>query len=117
MLYPQATEFPRLTESEEANIILQDTFQYDADGMDAMLQLLCEYDGIAFDWEANGDEIDQLIIDNEDELISMYQSYLKVKSMTVSANEEETPETEEDPEIIEEEEDTTQEPDEDLIQF
>lgn len=114
MLYPQATEFPRLTASEEANIILQDTFQFDADGMDAMLQQLCDDAGIAFDWEANGEEIDKLIIDNEDELISMYQSYLKVEGVAFSADE--TLEIEEEPEI-EEEEEPVQEIDEDFIHF
>lgn len=82
--------FPRLTASEESNIILQDIFEYDSDGMNAILGQLCEEEGIAFDWEANGDEIDQLIIGNEDELIAMYQGYLKVEG----ANE--TPETEEE---------------------
>lgn len=106
MLYPQATTFPRFTASEKANLILQDTFEYDADGMNAMLQQLCEDAGIAFDWDANGEEIDQLIIDNEDELISMYQSYLKVEGVAFSADE--TPETEEEPEIIEEDEDEIQ---------
>lgn len=70
MLYPNATEFPRLTASEEANIILQDIFD-DADTMNDVLHNLCEEAGIAFDWDANGDEIDALIIDNEDRLMDM----------------------------------------------
>lgn len=84
------TTFPRLSESEESHIILQDIFEYDSDGMNAILEQLCEEEGIAFDWEANGDEIDTLIIDNEDELIAMYQGYLKVEGA------DETPETEEE---------------------
>lgn len=70
MLYPNATEFPRLTASEEANIILQDIFD-DADTMNDVLHNLCEEAGIAFDWDANGNEIDALIIDNEDRLMEM----------------------------------------------
>jgi hypothetical protein len=70
MLYPNATEFPRLTASEEANIILQDIFD-DADTMNDVLHNLCEEDGIAFDWDLNGDEIDALIIDNEDRLMTL----------------------------------------------
>lgn len=67
--------FPRLTASEESNLILQDIFQYDSDGMNVILNDLCEENGIAFDWDLNGDEIDNLIIENEDEMILMYQNY------------------------------------------
>jgi hypothetical protein len=76
MLYPNATEFPRLTASEEANIILQDVFD-DAETMNNVLQNLCEQEGIAFDWDLNGDEIDDLIIDNENVLIQMIRSDLQ----------------------------------------
>lgn len=67
--------FPRMTASEESNLILQDIFQYDSDGMNVILNDLCEENGIAFDWDLNGDEIDDLIIENEDEMILMYQNY------------------------------------------
>lgn len=92
MLSPTTT-FPRLTASEEADIILEDIFQYDAEGMNAVLTQLCEDNGIAFDWYPNGEEVEILIIENEDELIAMYQSYLKVEDVAVAADEE--------PEIIE----------------
>jgi hypothetical protein len=74
MISPLAT-FPRMSSSEEANLILQDIFQYDAEGMNAVLSDLCEQEGIAFDWEANGNEIDNLIIENEDQMHDMYDLY------------------------------------------
>jgi len=74
MISPLAT-FPRMSSSEEANLILQDIFQYDAEGMNAVLSDLCEQEGIAFDWEANGNEIDNLIIENEDQMVDMYDLY------------------------------------------
>ena len=70
MLYPNVNEFPRMSASEEADIILQDIFD-DADTMNAVLADLCEEHGIAFDWDLNGNEIDNLIIDNEDRLLAM----------------------------------------------
>lgn len=82
MFAPNAT-FPRLTASEESNLILQDIFQYDADGMNTVLNDFCEENGIAFDWNLNGDEIDALIIDNEDELITMYQNHQHSLTATV----------------------------------
>lgn len=91
MLSPTAT-FPRMSSSEEANLILQDIFQYDAEGMNAVLADLCEQEGIAFDWEANGNEIDNLIVDNEDQMADMYDLYQQAFA-------DETDETEEDQEI------------------
>lgn len=74
MLSPAAT-FPRMTASEESNLILQDIFEYDSEGMNTVLGSLCEENGIAFDWDLNGEEIDDLIIENEDLISHMYQEY------------------------------------------
>lgn len=74
MISPLAT-FPRMSASEESNLILQDVFEYDSEGMNLILGSLCEENGIAYDWELNGDEIDNLIIDNEDLIAHMYQEY------------------------------------------
>jgi hypothetical protein len=75
MIYPTAVDFPRLTISEESNLILQEIFEYDSEGMETVLNDFCEENGIAYDWDANGEEIDNLIVDNEDELSLMYQNY------------------------------------------
>lgn len=68
-------EFPTLTASEESNLILQDIFEYDLDGMNAVLEAFFADQGIAMDWEINGDEMDDLIVECEDELHTMYQMY------------------------------------------
>lgn len=74
MFAPNAT-FPRMTASEESNLILQEIFEYDSEGMNLILNELCEENGIAFDWDSNGAEIDNLIIDNEDEIQELYRNY------------------------------------------
>lgn len=79
MITPIA-EFPRMTASEECNAILQDVFEYDKEGMDAVLESLCSAEGIAYDWETVGDEIDSLVIENEDALYLMYEEYLDSQS-------------------------------------
>jgi hypothetical protein len=71
-----------MTASEECNHILQDIFQYDAEGMNQIVGDLCEEHGIAYDWETNGDEIDNLVIDNEDLLIHLYESSQNVEDET-----------------------------------
>ena len=74
MLSPNAV-FPRMSASEESNLILQDIFQYDAEGMNTVLGSLCEENAIAFDWDLNGEEIDDLIVENEDLMAQMYEGY------------------------------------------
>jgi ethanolamine utilization protein EutQ (cupin superfamily) len=74
MFSPNIT-FTRMSASEEANLILQDIFQYDSEGMSNVIGTLCEENSIAFDWELNGDEIDDLLIENEDLVSQMYESY------------------------------------------
>lgn len=74
MLSPAST-FPRMSASEESNAILQDIFQTDAEGMNTVIGTLCEENGIAYDWELNGDEIDDLLIENEDLIVQMYEGY------------------------------------------
>ena len=68
-------EFPTLTASEESNLILQDVFECDQDGMNAVLEAFFADQGIAMDWDLNGDEMDDLIIEHEDELHTMYQMF------------------------------------------
>lgn len=75
MISPVA-KFPRLTASEECNLILQDIFEYDKEGMDAVLESLCAEEGIPYDWETVGDEIDNLVIEHEDVIALMYNEYL-----------------------------------------
>lgn len=77
MLSPAST-FPRMSASEESNLILQDIFQSDAEGMNTVMGSLCEENSIAFDWELNGAEIDELLIDNEDLVAQMYESYQSI---------------------------------------
>jgi len=79
MLSPNAV-FPRMFASEEANLILQDIFQTDAEGMNTVMGSLCEENSIAYDWDLNGSEINELLIDNEDLVAQMYEGYLSVNS-------------------------------------
>jgi hypothetical protein len=69
-----------MSASEEANLILQDIFQTDAEGMSNVIGTLCEEIGIAYDWELNGDEIDDLLIENEDLVAQMYEDYLNLNA-------------------------------------
>ena len=98
MFAPNAT-FPRMSASEESNLILQETFEYDSEGMNIVLGNLCEENGIAFDWNSNGEEIDDLIIENEDLIAHMYESYQNpevAEEDTVTSDEtDETDETDE----------------------
>lgn len=79
MLSPNAV-FPRMSSSEESNLILQDIFQTDSEGMNTVVGSLCEENSIAYDWELNGSEIDELLIDNEDLVAQMYEGYLSVNA-------------------------------------
>lgn len=87
--------FPRLTASEEAHIILQDIFEYDAEGMNQILGDLCEEHGIAYDWDTNGDEIDNLIIDHEDLIGYLYET----AQTSLDPETDETEEVEQEEEI------------------
>lgn len=70
-----------MSSSEECNYILQDVFEYDSEGMNLILEELCKGNNISFDWETYGNEIDNLVIDNEDALHLMYKDYLDSKSL------------------------------------
>lgn len=75
MISPSA-QFPRLTASEESDLILKNIFEYDKEGMNFVLESLCAEEGIPYDWETVGDEIDNLVIENEDLIALMYEDYL-----------------------------------------
>ena len=69
-------EFPRLTATEEAELILQDVFGEDEDDIKlSVLEALCSEEGIAFDWDLNGSEIENIIIEREDDLYTMADQY------------------------------------------
>lgn len=69
-------DFPRLTASEEAELILQDVFDEGEEDIQlSVLEALCAEEGIAFDWEANGSEIEEIIIEREDDIYMMADSY------------------------------------------
>jgi hypothetical protein len=48
--------------------------------MNTVVGSLCEENSIAYDWELNGSEIDELLIDNEDLVAQMYEGYLSVNA-------------------------------------
>jgi hypothetical protein len=57
-----------MTAAEEAASILDDIYDRDTESRDNAVQELCDEAGIANDPEVNGDEINDLIIENEDTL-------------------------------------------------
>lgn len=65
-----------MSSSEECNYILQDVFDCDSEGMNLILEELCKGNNISYDWEKHGNEIDNLVIDNEDALHLMYKDHL-----------------------------------------
>jgi len=67
--------FPTLSPTEEADLILDDIFGQDYDGQIAVISLLCDDYGIA-QCPENEDEITDLVIENEDLVAQMYQEYL-----------------------------------------
>lgn len=77
-------EFPRLTATEEAELILQDVFGEDEDDIKlSVLEALCSEEGIPFKWQkkgndmelANWDLIVEAIIEREDDLYTMAEQY------------------------------------------
>lgn len=61
-----------MSTQEEAASILQDIYANDDDASYEAINALCEEHGIAYDEEVNGEEIYNLIIDNEDRLLQNY---------------------------------------------
>lgn len=78
-------DFPRLTASEEAELILQDVFGDETDVQLSVLEALCAEEGIPFQWQqkgnskdkelANWDAIVEAIIEREDDLYMMADQY------------------------------------------
>ena len=65
-----------LTASQECDVILKDIFEpLDSKGMNAVMQEFCEDEAIALDWELNGPELDELLIENEDHIRVLYSDY------------------------------------------
>ena len=64
-----------LTASQESDVILKDIFESDSEGMNAVMQEFCEDEAIALDWELNGPELDELLIENEDRIRVLYSDY------------------------------------------
>lgn len=67
-LSPEMAEAMVMTAKEEADSILDDIYDRDYEARNAAVQELCEEAGIANDPDINGDEINDLIIENEDTL-------------------------------------------------
>jgi hypothetical protein len=67
---------PQMTIQEEADLIIVDIFGDDYSNRGLVIQELCEDNGIAYDPDLNGEEINNLIVDNEDTLRIMYTDYL-----------------------------------------
>jgi hypothetical protein len=66
----------QMTIQEEADLIISDVFGDDYSNRGIVIQELCEENGIAYDPDLNGDEINKLIIDNEDDLYMRYTDHL-----------------------------------------
>jgi hypothetical protein len=66
---PAEAEFPVLSLIEEANGVLEDIYGEDSEAARVAVEELAEAAGIAVDWDINGDELANLILDNEDELL------------------------------------------------
>jgi len=66
---------PTLTTQEEVDLILDDIFDQDYDGQIAVIAQLCDDFGVA-QCPENEDEIQDLIIEHEDLIESMYKNYL-----------------------------------------
>lgn len=67
---------PKMTIQEEANLIIADIFGNDYANRGHVINDLCEDNGIAYDPDLNGDEINELIVNNEDTIRIMYADYL-----------------------------------------
>lgn len=86
-LFMNATlDFPRLTATEEAELILQDVFDEDETDIKlSVIEALCAEEGIPFKWQkikgtndkelAHWDDIVEAIIEREDDLYLMADSY------------------------------------------
>lgn len=86
-LFMNATlDFPRLTATEEAELILQDVFDEDETDIKlSVIEVLCAEEGIPFEWQAKGkgkdkelahwDDIVEAIIEREDDLYLMADAY------------------------------------------
>jgi len=66
---------PTLTTQEEVDLILDDIFDQDYDGQVAVIAQLCDDFGVA-QCPENEDEIQDLIVEHEDLVESMYKNYL-----------------------------------------
>ena len=66
---------PTLTTQEEVDLILDDIFDQDYDGQIAVISQLCDDFGVA-QCPENEDEIQDLIVEHEDLVESMYKNYL-----------------------------------------
>jgi len=66
---------PTLTTQEEVDLILDDIFDRDYDGQVAVIAQLCDDFGID-QCPENEDEIQDLIIEHEDLIETMYKNYL-----------------------------------------
>ena len=66
---------PTLTTQEEVDLILDDIFDQDYDGQIAVIAQLCDDFGVA-QCPENEDEIQDLIVEHEDLVESMYKNYL-----------------------------------------
>ena len=66
---------PTLTTQEEVDLILDDIFDQDYDGQIAVIAQLCDDFGVA-QCPENEEEIQDLIVEHEDLIESMYKNYL-----------------------------------------
>jgi len=66
----------RLELSEEVSIILNDVFDGDLDAEKVCTQQLAALQGLTYS-EMSDEEIQEMILENEDQLYSLYTSYLE----------------------------------------